>query len=178
MTDGNQGADASGFSRRSVLRSAVAGTAGLPIVGTASADDHLPDDSPPGPEVTVLGFDCDPERREHYTEVSREPTHDFGEEQTVELDSARDGEKIQIGVLRPDLDEGETAPVILRATPYISDLRGYSVRDCIRTRRLAENYVQQGYAVAAVAVRGTGGSGGCMELFGPTEQADVDQAIT
>ena len=165
-------------SRRSILRTAAASTAGLSLAGTAGAQELVPDDSPPGPNVTFFGYDCDPDREAFYTEVSRDPTHEFGEEQTVELDSGRDGEKIQIGVLWPKLDAGETAPVILRATPYISDLRGYSVRDCIRTRRLAENYVQQGYAVAAVAVRGTGGSGGCMELMGPNEQADVDQAVT
>ncbi|QLD85252.1 CocE/NonD family hydrolase [Natronomonas halophila] len=176
MTD-NEGHD-TGLSRRTLLRSAAAGTAGVSLVGNASADELVPDEPAPGPNVTFFGYDCDPSRTEHYTEVSREPTHDFGEEQTVELESGRDGEKIQIGVLWPDLDEGETAPVILRATPYISDLRGFSVRDCIRTRRLAENYVQQGYAVAAVAVRGTGGSGGCMELMGPNEQADVNQAVT
>jgi putative CocE/NonD family hydrolase len=168
----------SGVSRRSVLRSAAASTAGISLVGSAEAQEFVPDEPAPGPTVTFLGFDCDPSREEFYTEVSREPTHEFGTEETVELESGRDGEKIQIGVLWPDLDEGETAPVILRATPYISDLRGSSVRDCIRTRRLAENYVQQGYAVAAVAVRGTGGSGGCMELMGPNEQADIDQAVT
>lgn len=161
-----------------MLRSAAVGTAGLPLAAEAGGREPVPDDPPPGPDVTFLGFDCDPSREEHYTEVSREPTHDFGEELTVELESDGDGEKIQIGVLKPDLNGGETAPVILRATPYISDMRGHSLRDCIRTRRLAENYVEQGYAVAAVAVRGTGGSGGCMELFGPNEQADVDQAVT
>jgi putative CocE/NonD family hydrolase len=179
MTD-NEGHDGSGLSRRTLLRSAAASTAGVSLVGNASADELVPDDPAPGPNVTFLGFDCDPSREEHYTEVSREPTHEFGPEETVELDSGRDGEKIQIGVLWPEKD-GEvdtSAQVILRATPYISDLRGYSVRDCIRTRRLAENYVEQGYAVAAVAVRGTGGSGGCMELFGANEQADVNQAVT
>lgn len=170
--------DRPSLTRRSILRSAAVGTGGLPLVDAAHADEHIPDDPLPGPAVSVFGYDCSPDAEEFYTEVSREPTHDFGEEQTVELDSAQDGEKIQLGVLWPDLEEGECAPVILRATPYISDLRGFSVRDCIRTRRLAENYVQQGYAVAAVAVRGTGGSGGCMELMGANEQADVDQAVT
>ncbi len=170
--------DADGVSRRSILRSGVAASTGLPFVSGAAGQGAVPDDPPPGPRMTFLGYDCDPSTEAFYTEVSRDPTHEFGPEQTVELESGRDGEKIQIGVLWPNLGADETAPVILRATPYVSDLRGRSVRDCVRTRRLAENYVQQGYAVAAVAVRGTGGSGGCMELMGPNEQADVDQAVT
>ncbi len=174
--------DGDGVSRRSILRSAAAGTAGMSLVGSAAGQEFVPDDPAPGPNVTFFGYDCNPDREEFYTEVSREPTHDFGESEVVELDSGRDGEKIQLAVTWPaPLDDAEPSddyPVILRATPYISDLRGYTVRDCIRTRRLAENYIQQGYAVAAVAVRGTGGSGGCMELMGPNEQADIDQAVT
>ncbi|PSQ13419.1 hypothetical protein BRD02_13170 [Halobacteriales archaeon QS_8_69_73] len=174
--------DEDGVSRRSILRSAAAGTAGMSLVGSASGQEVVPDDPAPGPNVTFFGYDCDPDRDEFYTEVSREPTHDFGESEVIELDSGRDGEKIQLAVTWPaPLDDAEPSddyPVILRATPYVSDLRGYTVRDCIRTRRLAENYIQQGYAVAAVAVRGTGGSGGCMELMGPNEQADIDQAVT
>jgi putative CocE/NonD family hydrolase len=173
----------SSVSRRSILRTAAASTAGLTLTGSAGGQEFVPDDPAPGPNVTFLGFDCDPDREEFYTEVSREPTHDFGESEVVELDSGRDGEKVQLAVTWPkpleeDAEPSDDYPVILRATPYVSDLRGYTVRDCIRTRRLAENYIQQGYAVAAVAVRGTGGSGGCMELMGPNEQADIDQAVT
>ncbi|PSQ18141.1 hypothetical protein BRC99_00185 [Halobacteriales archaeon QS_7_69_60] len=160
----------SSVSRRSVLRTAAASTAGLTLTGSAGGQEFVPDDPAPGPNVTFFGYDCDPDREEFYTEVS-------------ELDSGRDGEKVQLAVTWPapladDAEPGDDYPVILRATPYVSDLRGYTVRDCIRTRRLAENYIQQGYAVAAVAVRGTGGSGGCMELMGPNEQADIDQAVT
>jgi putative CocE/NonD family hydrolase len=173
----------SGVSRRSILRTAAASTAGVTLTGSAAGQELVPDDPAPGPNVTFFGYDCDPSREEFYTEVSREPTHDFGESEVVELESGRDGEKIQMAVTWPAPLDDEAAPsdeypVILRATPYVSDLRGYTVRDCIRTRRLAENYIQQGYAVAAVAVRGTGGSGGCMELMGPNEQADIDQAVT
>lgn len=40
------------------------------------------------------------------------------------------------------------------------------------------NFLPHGYAVAQVAVRGTGTAGGCMDLMGPDEQADLSQAIT
>lgn len=172
------------LSRRALLRAASATTA-LPFVGTATADDEgpIPDEPLPGPTVAPLGFDCDPEEHGSYTTVSRDPTHGFGEEVVVELDSARDGEKIQLGYVKPEPLSGAQPdgnyPVILRATPYVSDLRkAESLRDCTRIERLTENFVQQGYAVAIVAVRGAGGSGGCMELFGANEQADVDQAVT
>ncbi|WP_255150958.1 CocE/NonD family hydrolase [Halorarius halobius] len=179
--------DGSRLSRRGMLQVAVATTASLSTAGLASAADDDPtgplDEPLPGPTIAPMGFDCDPETHASYTEVSREPTHDFGEETVVELPSARDGEKILLGYIRPEpLDDDQTDgdyPVILRATPYVSDLRkADSLRDCTRIERLTENFVQQGYAVAVVSVRGTGGSGGCMELFGANEQADVDQAVT
>src|SRR3712207_8365024 len=34
------------------------------------------------------------------------------------------------------------------------------------------------YAAAFISVRGTGNSGGCHNLLGPKEQADISQAIT
>jgi predicted acyl esterase len=187
-TDGRS-SDGTGVSRRSLLRAGAAATA-LPLMGSAEArygtdDGPLdPADEPlPGPTIAPLGYDCSPDDTGDYTEISREPTHDFGEERVVELDSEADGEKIMLGYVKPEpLDEDQPDgdyPVILRATPYVSDLRkAESLRDCVRIERLTENFVQQGYAVAVVSVRGTGGSGGCMELFGATEQADVDQAVT
>lgn len=183
------GTERTDVSRRGLLRAGAAATA-LPFVGAASgreATDEGPlapaDEPLPGPTVAPLGYDCGEDQTGDYTEVSRAPTHDFGEERVVELDSEADGEKIQLGYIKPeplgdDQPDGDY-PVILRATPYVSDLRKPdSIRDCVRIERLTENFVQQGYAVAVVAVRGTGGSGGCMELFGATEQADVNQAVT
>lgn len=40
------------------------------------------------------------------------------------------------------------------------------------------NFLVSGYAVVQLAVRGTGTAGGCMDLMGPEEQHDLDQAIT
>lgn len=178
--------DGSRFSRRTMLRIAATTTAGLSTAGLASADDDPTgplDDPLPGPTVAPLGYTCDPQTHGDYTGVSRDPTHGFGEEVVVELESARDGAKILLGYVKPeplsDQQEDGNYPVVLRATPYVNDLRKpESLRDCTRIERLTENFVQQGYAVAVVSVRGTGGSGGCMELFGANEQADVDQAVT
>ena len=41
-----------------------------------------------------------------------------------------------------------------------------------------QNFLPHGYAIAQLAVRGTGTAGGCMDLLGPAEMHDLDQAIT
>jgi predicted acyl esterase len=86
-------------------------------------------------------------------------------------------------------------PVIVDAGPYFeigthecpygdtSCTPGTLVNDTIdwpqqMTPWLLQNYLPKGYAVAQVAVRGTGTAGGCMDLLGPSEQHDLDQAIT
>ncbi len=43
---------------------------------------------------------------------------------------------------------------------------------------LIENFVPHGYAVAQISVFGTGDSGHCMDLMGPSEQAGIDAALT
>jgi X-Pro dipeptidyl-peptidase len=72
--------------------------------------------------------------------------------------------------------EGTTVPVVLNATPYHHAQKKLNVRAC--KAYFVDNFVPQGYAVAFVAVRGTGNSGGCMNLFGPAERADLDQTVT
>lgn len=87
-------------------------------------------------------------------------------------------------------------PVIVDAGPYFEqDVHCWSggpVRDCPpeaivedtigwpgqTTPFSLKNFLPHGYAVAQIAVRGTGSAGGCMELMGPNEQSDLNQAIT
>ncbi len=92
------------------------------------------------------------------------------------LESEADGTAIEIGVVRPDVPEGTQVPVIAFASPYLSPLHPQDLHE-VRPR-LTENFVQHGYAVAFVGVRGTADSGGCSDLMGPLERADLDQAIT
>jgi putative CocE/NonD family hydrolase len=92
------------------------------------------------------------------------------------LQSELDGVDIEVGIFRPDVPDGMKAPVILDAGPYYHDdgshmdsaLGGFNV----------QNFVPWGYTFAMVAVRGTGLSGGCMDLMGRDEAADLSQAIT
>lgn len=108
--------------------------------------------------------------------TSRTPRYGFLPDEVVTLSSALDGAAIQVGLMRPDVPEGTRVPVVVLATPYAQGLGKVDLRDC--AARLAYNLVPQGYAVAIVAARGTADSGGCMDLMGPKEQADLDQAVT
>ena len=113
---------------------------------------------------------------EGYTMTSRPPLYGFLPDEVVSIPSAVDGAAIQIGLIRPDVPQGTLVPVVAMATPYAQGLAKVNLREC--AARLAYNLVPQGYAVAIVAVRGTADSGGCMDLMGPLEGADLDQAVT
>lgn len=111
-----------------------------------------------------------------YAKVSRAPRYDFLPQEVVSVPSVRDGAAIQIGLVRPKVPEGVRVPVIVDAGPYYHPMQTLDLRAC--QPRLTENFAPQGYAVALLAVRGTGDSGGCMDMMGPGERADLDQAIT
>jgi putative CocE/NonD family hydrolase len=123
-------------------------------------------------------YTCSDSER-NYAEVSEPGPYDMetAVEYVVELDSDQDGETVQIGVVRPDPEAVDDAPVIVRATPYVEDLRDTNIAECWGVKRLAYNFVPHGYAIGVIPVRGTGGSGGCMTLFGPAERRDLDQAV-
>jgi predicted acyl esterase len=99
----------------------------------------------------------------------------------VYLPSELDGIDIEVTLWRPDTEA--PVPVLVDAGPYYEPagvVPAYSAyaSESGHVGRLIENFLPHGYAVAAVAVRGTAGSGGCMDLMGPAEVADLDQAIT
>jgi predicted acyl esterase len=93
------------------------------------------------------------------------------------LIKAKDGVDIEIGYWLPDVPEGTKVPVLVHASPYhrpagaVTKLAGTKLF-------LVDNFLPYGYAVAAVAVRGTADSGGCMDLMGKKEVSDLDTAIT
>ncbi len=111
-----------------------------------------------------------------YSHVLEEGPFDLLPGKALYLESQADGEAIEIGIVKPDVPEGTQVPVIAFASPYLSPLHPQDLHD-VRPR-LTENFVEHGYAVAFVAVRGTADSGGCSDLMGPLERADLDQAIT
>jgi X-Pro dipeptidyl-peptidase len=98
-------------------------------------------------------------------------------DEVVELQSEIDGAVIQIGIVRPKAPEGHRAPVVALASTYQHvDYAQVDLAEC--QAWAVENFVPHGYAAAFISVRGTGNSGGCHNLLGPREQADISQAIT
>ena len=98
-------------------------------------------------------------------------------DEVAELKSKVDGAIIQIGIVRPKAPATHEAPVIALASTYQTvDYKQQDLRAC--QPWFVENYVQHGYAVALISVRGTGNSGGCHNLLGKREQSDISQAIT
>ena len=103
-----------------------------------------------------------------------------------------DGVTLAGWVHRPVLPDGVRAPVVLYATPYMAsckhpiqtggepecdpdgdDLEGQSPTLGERLGELAP----RGFALLLVSVRGTGLSGGCFDLWGPTEERDMVELV-
>jgi predicted acyl esterase len=100
-----------------------------------------------------------------------------GKDPVRQIIKSKDGTDIELGYWLPAVPEGSKVPVILQASPYygfggppIPKLQGNLLM-------LWDNFLPYGYAVAAVSVRGTGDSGGCMDLMGKKEVADLDDAV-
>ena len=107
-----------------------------------------------------------------------------------------DQTKMDGWIIRPDVPEGTKVPTVLWSAPYFGQcswlpntnpatLTNYPVcaydigadEDLWDNNQVSESVpvrflVENGYAVAAYNVRGTGNSGGCFEWFGPNEQQD------
>ncbi|HEX9235560.1 MAG TPA: CocE/NonD family hydrolase [Actinomycetota bacterium] len=119
---------------------------------------------------------CDVGTPGGYSLVSAAPKYQPMPQQVVQIHSRVDGATIQIGLLRPKVPAGVRVPVIVDAGPYYHALNILDLRKCVAF--LADNFVPQGYAVAVLPVRGTSNDGGCMDLMGPLERRDLNQAIT
>lgn len=111
------------------------------------------------------------------SQVSEHGPFTVGEIKVVELDSAVDGSKIQIGYVRPDAPASYESPVIAQASPYfLADLRDVDLLTC--NPFLTENFVQHGYTIAFIPTRGAGGTDSCADLMGLKERSDLDQAVS
>jgi predicted acyl esterase len=87
-----------------------------------------------------------------------------------------DGIELYVEVIRPD-DKGRY-PVIAEISPYHGTLyQRDGVRMLPEQGGLATYFPARGYAVMMVDVRGTGRSGGCLDLMGPRDQSDAKHAI-
>lgn len=98
----------------------------------------------------------------------------------------RDGVELDGALWRPKLPEGVRAPVVLYASPYVSQCPAQSLFvGCgpeITDEDHLEDYgvgtlLDEGYAVAIFSVRGTGASGGCYDAWGADEQQDMAEIV-
>jgi X-Pro dipeptidyl-peptidase len=110
--------------------------------------------------------------------VSHPGPYSIGSTEVVTIPSDVDGQPIEIGLVHPaGVPEGYRSPVIVNASPYITaDLKDVDLRTCMP--ELSDNFVPYGYTIAIVPTRGTSGSGGCPDLMGPAEKADLSKAVT
>ncbi len=94
--------------------------------------------------------------------------------------TASDGTLISFAVFRPDVPDGTRVPVVLTVGPYfaLTEPPVHVPSPWRLSGFLVANLVSHGYAVAAASVRGTGWSGGCMELMSLREARDVDELVT
>lgn len=90
---------------------------------------------------------------------------------------ARDRTEIASAVWRPEAPNGTEVPVVLRVSPYYYGGVDSITEGSFEDRFWLEGIVPHGVAYAQVAVRGTAGSGGCMEFFSMAEQRAVNRSV-
>lgn len=103
--------------------------------------------------------------------------HDLGA--IIEASVPVEGAELHGTVYLPDVAEGEKVPVILDLGPYYGNLNPETsvYREDMPPNRLYHHFLQRGYAVALMSLRGTGQSSGCFEIGGPRENADAAAAV-
>ncbi|HYI46677.1 MAG TPA: CocE/NonD family hydrolase [Actinomycetota bacterium] len=102
-----------------------------------------------------------------------QPTYEETVVQDIEI-FADDGERLNARVLRPSLPDDVRIPAIMQLSPYLgSDIAPESILPELQKH----DYVQRGYALVGVSLRGSGGSGGCVDYQGARDTADVDAIL-
>lgn len=87
---------------------------------------------------------------------------------------ADDGVRLNALVVRPKVPEGVKVPAIVELSPYHPN----TITEAVVQRELQlERYVERGYALVAVSLRGTGSSGGCIDFQGKRDRADIDAIV-
>ncbi|HEY8465952.1 MAG TPA: CocE/NonD family hydrolase [Solirubrobacterales bacterium] len=109
------------------------------------------------------------EAGQRWTPYTRPATYGIVEEPNVSI-RMRDGVVLRANVARPDAPGPH--PALIIQTPYNKD---FIVNEFLGGT--SNWFVQRGYAVVTVDVRGTGASGGTWDSFGPNEQRDGAQVV-
>ncbi|MGQ0536556.1 MAG: CocE/NonD family hydrolase [Methanobacteriota archaeon] len=119
---------------------------------------------------------------ETFSTISAAPVYGIAPPQDLTF-PVTDGVVLSYGLWRPRYTGNGTlvnnTPVIVTAGPYFALL---DHREDERADRLGnflvKNFVPQGFAVVQLSVRGTGRSGGCMELMSVREARDLHEFTT
>lgn len=88
----------------------------------------------------------------------------------------RDGARILLDVYRPNRP-GETFPALCSFSPYSRQLQRDSAPIGQNEAGITEFWVPHGYAHVIADVRGTNGSDGDWQMWGPEEQQDIAEVI-
>jgi predicted acyl esterase len=99
--------------------------------------------------------------------------HEIGDTSTHNVES-HDGAELFVEVTTPADENHEAYPTLLISSPYTTDDRQAGERPY---DDLVKDYVSRGYAVVVADVRGFGRSDGCLEVWGPNEQADQAELV-
>lgn len=106
------------------------------------------------------------------------PVHDLAPRENVTIPS-HDGTQLFSTITRPDVDG--PVPVILVthiAGNASAEQNVSALKQPIEPDTFARDMAKRGYAVVQSHVRGTGQSGGCLDVFGPLEQQDQAELIS
>ncbi|MDD5503442.1 MAG: CocE/NonD family hydrolase [Candidatus Thermoplasmatota archaeon] len=98
-------------------------------------------------------------------------------EEVTYLVSEYDGVDIQLCVIRPNVPEGVKVPVVVDAGPYYYPMQVTSIMTDAVSAKWATVLIPRGYAIAAVATRGSADSGGGSDMMGNAEQLDLNQSV-
>lgn len=108
-------------------------------------------------------------------------TYDGTSYEVVTLESRVDGSALEVGLVRPQVPDGVTVPVIVVASPHYADTPSSGsgdLRSYDRAMWYVEHFAPHGYAVALHPVRGADGDGACAEPLGPRVREELDQLAT
>ncbi len=168
-----------------------------PTVPDGSTIGGLVQDPAAAPEKVLPYLPGDYVFNESYAQVLEDGPFDILPQGRFTIASEQDGADIEMALWLPDVPADQVVGTLLFSSPYFwgadnvnecaeIPFLGTACTGSARTvdnpggsvQVLIDNIVPHGFAFATHAIRGTAGSGGCNDLMGPTETADIDQAVT
>jgi hypothetical protein len=152
--------------RRGALGSGLAGALLVLVIGIAPGAPAIADDR----GRPALVFDATPASQPVY--AIQPPSADPARQQHVV--TAADGTELFVETWLPAAKDGLSPPA---RVPVVVSISPYLTVGSVESAWARDTFVPRGYAYANVHVRGTGASGGCIDLFGAVEADDSARVI-